>query len=178
MKRGVLSGTWGFGGLFHGGIGGKFAVDCAKAASGKLSITRGDGLCSGLYVSWSGITCFAGPGAVAALGGGEGGAASASGCLISGTSALLGTGSVGTLISSGTWPKLGEKLVRREYVVKMVRKTKTARASKVCVRPLPIAIRRVLPKLPQITREEEDDSAPHCQRTSRCGGSKRAVGLR
>jgi hypothetical protein len=49
MKSGVLSGKWGFGGLFHGGIGGRSAAEWAAAASGKLSTMGGrSGMRSGL----------------------------------------------------------------------------------------------------------------------------------
>ena len=37
MKRGVFSGTCGFGGRFHGGIGGRSSAEWAAAARGKLS---------------------------------------------------------------------------------------------------------------------------------------------
>jgi len=51
MKSGVLSGRCGFGGLFHGGMGGRSAAEWAAAASGKLSTMGGrSDIRSGLYV--------------------------------------------------------------------------------------------------------------------------------
>jgi len=48
MNKGVFSGTCVFGWTIQGGMGGRSAVECAAAASGKLSITGIGGGGSGL----------------------------------------------------------------------------------------------------------------------------------
>ena len=48
MNSGVFSSTWGSGGAFHAGIGGRSAGDFAEAARGKLSTIGGGGSDTGL----------------------------------------------------------------------------------------------------------------------------------
>jgi hypothetical protein len=63
MKRGVDSETWGEGGVFHDGIGGRSAAECAAAARGKLSTIGGLVVVGDFrYFGWYGAGEFSGGG--------------------------------------------------------------------------------------------------------------------